>query len=88
MADRLALIQELFADDAAIDRMATRLLAEVSLETGAIEAATPTAARTLIQNLLMAADDSQWTPTGLLGRLLRQQASDERENAQAEPPTS
>ena len=54
MGDRLALIQELIADDAAMDRMAYRLLAEVSLETGVIHLGTPDSARELLCEVLAA----------------------------------
>ena len=45
----------LLADEAAVTRMADRLLAEISSETGAIEIAGPWDARTLVRDLIRAA---------------------------------
>ncbi len=62
MSDRLAPAEMLLADDAAIDRMAARLLAEISIETGVIHLATRCSARQLVREALEAALDEHEKP--------------------------
>lgn len=70
--------QVLLGDDEAINRMASRLLAESSFETpGMADVGNP---RALVIALLRAADDARFTPTGFVARWFRQQAEDRRES--------
>ena len=48
--------KQLLADDAAINRMVDRLLAEISLERGSVEISGPGDARALVQDLIRAAE--------------------------------
>ena len=59
MADRPTLIQELIADDAAMDRMAYRLLGEVSIETGVIHLSALSDARLVVREVLEASISPQ-----------------------------
>jgi hypothetical protein len=45
----------LLTDEAAIDRMTSRLLAEISLESGAVDIAGPWEARAFVKALILAA---------------------------------